>query len=151
MLNDDTQIDTGIVEKCYADKPELNVSEYKPTNANENKLNNAVISLDKANAEIVMKVTGDGKLAQVRLDGNASDGSIVEIQADNINMKGVVNAINDGTTTINGSKITTGTITALENYVDDYIKVASTLSCENTDVILIWVLQQISQIIKIGD
>ena len=112
MLNDDTQIDTGIVEKCYADKPELNVSEYKPTNANENKLNNAVISLDKANAEIVMKVTGDGKLAQVRLDGNASDGSIVEIQADNINMKGVVNAINDGTTTINGSKITTGTITA---------------------------------------
>ena len=46
---------------------------------------------------------------------------------------------------------TTGTITALENYLDDYIKVASTLSCENTDVILIWVLQQISQIIKIGD
>lgn len=50
---------------------------------------------------------------------------------------------------------TTGTITALENYLDDYIKEASeafiTLPCENTDVILIWVLQQISQIIKIGD
>ena len=46
---------------------------------------------------------------------------------------------------------TTDTITALENYLDDYIKVASTLSCENTDVILIWVLQQISQLIKIGD
>lgn len=50
---------------------------------------------------------------------------------------------------------TTDTITALENYLDGYIKEASeafiTLSCENTDVILIWVLQQISQIIKIGD
>ena len=112
MLNDDTQIDTGISEKCYADRPELNVNEYKSTNASENKLNNAVISLDKANAEIVMKVTSNGKLAQVRLDSDANDGSVVEIQADNINMKGVVNAINDGTTTINGDKITTGTITA---------------------------------------
>lgn len=129
MLNDDTQIDTGIVEKCYADKPELNVSEYKPTNANENKLNNAIISLDKANAEIVMKVTNDGKLAQVRLDGNASDGSVVEIQADNINMAGVVNAINDGTTTINGSKITTGTITA--NQVSSDIITTTNFSAQN--------------------
>ena len=129
MLNDDTQIDTGIVEKCYADKPELNVSEYKPTNANENKLNNAIISLDKANAEIVMKVTSDGKLAQVRLDGDASDGSVVEIQADNINMKGVVTAINNGTTTINGDKITTGTITA--NQVSSDIITTTNFSAQN--------------------
>lgn len=112
MLNDDIQIQSGLIEKCYADKPELNINEYASTNASKNKLNNAVISLDKANAEIVMKVTSDGKLAQVRLDGDASDGSIIEIQADNINMTGVINAINDGKTTINGSKITTGTITA---------------------------------------
>lgn len=129
MLNDDTQIDTGIIEKCYVDKPELNVSEYKPTNANENKLNNAIISLDKANAEIVMKVTSDGKLAQVRLDGNASDGSIVEIQADNINMKGVVTAINNGTTTIDGDKITTGTITA--NQVSGDIITTTNFSAQN--------------------
>lgn len=129
MLNDDTQIDTGIVEKCYADKPELNVSEYKPTNANENKLNNAIIGLDKANAEIVMKVTSDGKLAQVRLDGDASDGSVVEIQADNINMKGVVTAINNGTTTINGDKITTGTITA--NQVSSDIITTTNFSAQN--------------------
>lgn len=129
MLNDDTQIDTGIVEKCYADKPELNVSEYKPTNANENKLNNAVISLDKANAEIVMKVTSDGKLAQVRLDGDASDGSVVEIQADNINIKGVVTAINNGTTTIDGDKITTGTITA--NQVSSDIITTTNFSAQN--------------------
>ena len=129
MLNDDTQIDTGIIEKCYVDKPELNVSEYKPTNANENKLNNAIISLNKANAEIVMKVTSDGKLAQVRLDGNASDGSVVEIQADNINMKGVVTAINNGTTTIDGDKITTGTITA--NQVSGDIITTTNFSAQN--------------------
>ena len=129
MLNDDTQIDTGIIEKCYVDKPELNVSEYKPTNSNENKLNNAIISLNKANAEIVMKVTSDGKLAQVRLDGNASDGSVVEIQADNINMKGVVTAINNGTTTIDGDKITTGTITA--NQVSSDIITTTNFSAQN--------------------
>lgn len=86
--------------------------EYDLPETEEELIKGAIISVNKANAEIVLKVTSDDKLAQVRLDGNASDGSVVEIQADNINMKGVVTAINNGTTTINGDKITTGTITA---------------------------------------
>lgn len=86
--------------------------EYDLPETEEELVKGAIISVNKANAEIVMKVMSDGKLAQVRLDGDANNGSVVEIQADNINMKGVVTAINNGTTTIDGDKITTGTITA---------------------------------------
>ena len=103
--------------------------EYDLPETEEELVKGAIISVNKANAEIVMKVTGDGKLAQVRLDGNASDGSIVEIQADNINMKGVVTAINNGTTTIDGDKITTGTITA--NQVSSDIITTTNFSAQN--------------------
>ena len=103
--------------------------EYDLHETAEELAKNAIISINKANAEIVMKVTSDGKLAQVRLDGNASDGSIVEIQADNINMKGVVTAINNGTTTIDGNKITTGTITA--NQVSGDIITTTNFSAQN--------------------
>ena len=68
--------------------------EYDLPETEEELVKGAIISVNKANAEIVMKVTSDGKLAQVRLDGNASDGSIFEIKSDNIKLEGY--------TTING-------------------------------------------------
>ncbi len=53
----------------------------------------------------------------------------VTINAGKINMAGVVTAINNGTTTIDGSKITTGTITA--NQVNSSIITTSNFSAQN--------------------
>ncbi len=57
--------------------------------------------------EIVLKATAGGNLALVRLDAKPESGSLVEIQADNINLQGLVTAINSGgsETQIDGGKI----------------------------------------------
>ena len=57
--------------------------------------------------EIVLKATAGGQLALVRLDAKPESGSLVEIQADNINLQGLVTAINSGgsETQIDGGKI----------------------------------------------
>ena len=94
MLNDDIQMASGLLENSYNDIPQITKTEYKTTDKNKKKLNNAIIELNKAKAEIVMKVTSDGKLAQVRLDGNAEDGTEFEVKADNIKLEGY--------TTVNG-------------------------------------------------
>lgn len=88
MFNDDIKLSRGLVETTYVEKPEENNEEHKVVDKDENKLNNAVISLDKANAEIVLKVNSDGKIAQVRLDGDADDGSEFNVEADSINFNG---------------------------------------------------------------
>lgn len=95
MFNDDIKLTQGLVETTFAEKPEETEKDYTTTDKDKNKLNNAIISLDKANAQIVLKVDSDGKIAQVRLDGNADDGSVFNVKADNIKLEGY--------TTINGN------------------------------------------------
>ena len=57
--------------------------------------------------EIVLKATAGGNLALVRLDAKPESGSLITIQADNINLQGLVTAINSGgsETEIDGGKI----------------------------------------------
>ena len=86
MFNDDIKLTQGLVETTYAEKPDEVEKDYKTTDKDKNKLNNAIISLDKANAEIVLKVDSNGKISQVRLDGDADDGSIIDINADQVNL-----------------------------------------------------------------
>lgn len=87
MFNDDIKLTQGLEETLYAEEPEENKNEYKVTNRDKKKLNQAIISLNKANAEIVLKVNSDGKIAQVRLDGDADEGTVIELDADAINLK----------------------------------------------------------------
>lgn len=86
MLNDDIKLTQGLVETTFAEKPKETKNDYITTDKEKNKLNNAIISLDKANAEIVLKVDSNGRISQVRLDGNADSGSVIEINADQINL-----------------------------------------------------------------
>lgn len=99
--------------------------EYDLPETAEELVKGAIISVNKANAEIVMKVTSDGKLAQVRLDGNASDGSIFDIKSDNIKLEGY--------TTING-----GFQVDLEGNVicnNAMIKGSEVILSDNTEII----------------
>ena len=86
MLNDDIKLTQGLVETTFAEKPEETKNDYITTDKDKNKLNNALISLDKANAEIVLKTDSNGRISQVRLDSNADSGSVIEINADQVNL-----------------------------------------------------------------
>ena len=86
MLNDDIKLTQGLIETTYAEKPEENEDNYYSVSPQEKKINNALISIDKANAELVLKVDSNGKISQIKLNGNADDGSVIEINADQVNL-----------------------------------------------------------------
>ena len=89
MLNDDIQLSQGLEENLYVEKPEETESEYITNDKNEKKLNNASISVDKANAEVILKADSNGRIVQARLDADADDGSVFEVKADNIKLEGI--------------------------------------------------------------
>ena len=107
MFNDDIKLTQGLVETTFAEKPEEEKKDYNTTNKDQNKLNNALISLDKANAEIVLKVDSNGKISQVRLDGDADEGSIIEINADQVdlNANDILNLIAGNTINLTSKNI----------------------------------------------
>lgn len=87
MLNDDIKLTTGLVETIFAKKPEISTTEYTATDKNEKKINNALISINKANGQLVLKATSDGKLVQAELNADADNGSEFNVKADNINFE----------------------------------------------------------------
>ena len=107
MFNDDIKLTQGLVETTYAEKPEEEKKDYNNTNKEENKLNNALISLDRANAEVVLKVNSAGNIAQVRLDGDADGGSIIEINSDQVdlNANDILNLIAGNTINLTSKNI----------------------------------------------
>ena len=60
--------------------------DYQQPETSEEKANRALIGVNRANAEIVLKVDSDGKIAQVRLDGNADGGTVIGINGSQINL-----------------------------------------------------------------
>lgn len=94
MLNDNIKLTSGLIENLFANKPNIDVSEYIANNKMEKDINNALISIDKANSQVVLKATSDGKLVQAELKASSSEGSQFNVKADNINLEGY--------TTING-------------------------------------------------
>lgn len=60
--------------------------EYQQPDIVEDLVNRTMIDVNKANAEIVLKTDSNGRISQVRLDGNADDGSVIEINADQVNL-----------------------------------------------------------------
>ena len=67
MLNDDIKLTTGIVETSYGEKPEENVDEYTSVTPQDKKINNALIKVDKANAEIQLKVNKGDVVSEINL------------------------------------------------------------------------------------
>nr|DAF88309.1 MAG TPA: hypothetical protein [Siphoviridae sp. ctt8434] len=132
MFNDDIKLTQGLVETTFAEKPEEEKKDYKTTDKDKNKLNNAVISLDKANAQIILKVDSDGKIVQVRLDGNADDGSVFNVKADNIKLEGYT-TINDSFKIDNkGSMFVDSNITWERNYTQEDVNILRQILVDGT-------------------
>ena len=82
--------------------------EYDLPQSTEELVKEAMISVNKANAEIVLKVDSNGKISQVRLDGDADSGSIIEINADQVdlNANDILNLIAGNTINLTSKNIT---------------------------------------------
>ena len=94
MFGDDVKLTQGLVETIYTDKPTDAKSDYITSAVDDKKINNAIISINKANAQIVLKADSNGKLVQAELNASADGGSQFNVTADNIKLEGY--------TTING-------------------------------------------------
>lgn len=104
-------LDNGLEERIISDKPTETYEIYESGSPYDDK--KARIDVDKLKGEIVLKTNSNGKLAQVRLDSSGDSGSTIQLSADNIDLTGYITASDlsgTGTTTINGSNITTGQI-----------------------------------------
>lgn len=101
----------GLIETIVSEKPTETYEIYESGSPYDDK--KARIDVDKLKGEIVLKTNSNGKLAQVRLDSSGDSGSTIQLSADNIDLTGYITASDlsgTGTTTINGSNITTGQI-----------------------------------------
>lgn len=92
MLNDDIKLTQGLVETTFNEKPEQAEKDYKTTDKDKNKLNNALISIDKANAEIQLKANKSdveaGLELKVSTDDNDQVVSMINASADIVELKG---------------------------------------------------------------
>lgn len=86
LLNDEMDLSSGLNEIIYADEPSSSVTNYKTSSPTDNSIKNAIITTDKNAGEIVLKANSDGKIVQVELKGNADNGSVFNVDADNINL-----------------------------------------------------------------
>lgn len=106
------------------------VAETYETKSNANSSYNTIYSTinqtaDSINTEVAKKVGETEVISKINQSAEA-----ISIDASKVNISGVITAINnDSSTTINGSKITTGTITA--NQVNSSIITTSNFSAQN--------------------
>ena len=84
MMNDEINCRRGLTEIIHTDKPEENVESYTSNEPTPKNLKNAIVNVNRLNATLVLKVDNDGKIAEVRLDGDADSGTEVNVSADSI-------------------------------------------------------------------
>ena len=90
--------------------------DYKLPETPENMSKKALIKVNQANAEIVLKVNNNGKIVQAQLKTDANDGSEFNISADNIKLEGYTTINNgfsidkNGNATMNNATINGGSI-----------------------------------------
>ena len=90
--------------------------DYELPETPENMSKKALIKVNQANAEIVLKVNNNGKIVQAQLKTDANDGSEFNISADNIKLEGYTTINNgfsidkNGNATMNNATINGGSI-----------------------------------------
>lgn len=67
ILNDEITLTTGLIEVMYANRPSDSVEKYSYVTPQDKKINNALISIDKANAEISLKVNKGDVVSEINL------------------------------------------------------------------------------------
>lgn len=89
MLNDEIDLSSGINEKIYTDEPELTETDYKSASLSDNEIKQAILLVNKATAEIELKVSKNEVISAINLSPEE-----ITINANKIKLEGY--------TTING-------------------------------------------------
>lgn len=87
LFNDVINVSNGLIEQLYTDELEEQHQEYTTGEPTSKAVKNAVIQANKNAGTIVLKVTSDNKMAQVRLDASADEGTEFAVSADSIDFK----------------------------------------------------------------
>lgn len=87
LFNDVINVSNGLIEQLYTDELEEQQQEYTTSEPTSKAVKNAVIQANKNAGTIVLKVTSDNKMAQVRLDASADEGTEFAVSADSIDFK----------------------------------------------------------------
>ena len=85
LLNDSITLTTGLKEDLILERPEENVETYVTSAVNDEKIKNAFVRIDKANGQIVLKATSDGRVVQAELNADADNGTEFNVKADQVN------------------------------------------------------------------
>lgn len=124
LFNDVINVSNGLIEQLYTDELEEQHQEYTTGEPTSKAVKNAVIQANKNAGTIVLKVTSDNKMAQVRLDASADEGTEFAVSADSIDFKSHtfnlatddISIISDNVAiTNNGIKLSNGATIAGEN------------------------------------
>ena len=87
LFNNSINVSNGLLEQLYTDELEEQQQEYTTSEPTSKAVKNAVIQANKKAGTIVLKVTSDNKMAQVRLDANADEGTEFNVSADSIDFQ----------------------------------------------------------------
>ena len=125
MLNDEIEVSQGLVENVFTDMPEISETDYSMADKTDRKINQAIILVDKQNAEIKLYVKKDELINQININEKAIEliGNRLIVQADNLEIKG------DGTLICNNATIRNGQL-ILE---DDGSENNASISIKNTN------------------
>lgn len=87
LFNNTINVSNGLLEQLYTDELEEQQQEYTTSEPTSKAVKNAVIQANKNAGTIVLKVTSDNKMAQVRLDASADEGTEFNVSADSIDFQ----------------------------------------------------------------
>lgn len=131
LLNDEINVEQGLEENIFTNEIEETEQEYRTSTLSDKEQKWANIQVKKDVAEISLEVGEKVSKGEVISSINLSPESAT-IQASKVNLNGYVTVSDlsgSGTTTINGSNITTGTISA--NRVSGGTLEGSNIKCGN--------------------
>lgn len=95
ILKDDIKYQRGLEERIETTDELSSINGMTYYSQEEKATRDAVIEINKANGQIVLKANSDGKIVQASLETDADSGSSFNVKADNINLEGYT-TINDG-------------------------------------------------------
>ena len=103
-LKNTFELSNGLIENFTSEPPQEKATEYTSGGVDDK---TASILLDKLNGTMVLKTDNEGRLAQVRLDSSVDEQSIVEINADSINLNGYTKVGSGFSVDLDGNMIAT--------------------------------------------
>ena len=110
LLNSEVDLSSGMKETIFADEPEISETDYKSASLTDKGIKNAILKVNKATAEIELKVSKDEIISAINLSPEE-----ITINANKIKLEGY--------TTINGKFAvdTDGNMTATGGRIGNFV------------------------------